>query len=266
MTADLQSRLAFAHLLADAAGAAIRPHFRQRIEIVAKTGSSHPGFDPVTEADRGAETAMRLLIRENFPDDGIVGEEFGTVDGESGYVWVLDPLDGTRAFIAGMPMWGTLIALEHDGKPVLGVLEQPFLRERFIGAGGRAELHDREGVIVPLRTRECASLAEAIVCTTHPFAHFDDGERALFRRVEAHARMSRYGGDCYAYALIAMGFVDLVMEARLAHWDIAAIVPIVEGAGGVVTDWSGGPVHEGGDVIAAGDKRAHAEALKLIAG
>jgi myo-inositol-1(or 4)-monophosphatase len=265
MNRDIESRLAFAHRLADAAGAAIRPHFRQRIEIAAKTGSSHPGFDPVTEADRGAETAMRMLIRENFPDDGIVGEEYGTTDGESGYVWVLDPLDGTRAFIAGMPMWGTLIALEHDGKPVLGMLDQCWLRERFIGLGGRAELRCADGV-TPLQSRECPALAEAIVCTTHPFAHFDDSERALFHRVEAAARMSRYGGDCYAYALVAMGFVDLVMEARLAHWDIAAIVPIVEGAGGVVTDWSGAPVHEGGDVIAAGDKRTHAEALKLIAG
>jgi myo-inositol-1(or 4)-monophosphatase len=266
MDSNIESRLAFAHKLADAACAAIRPHFRQRMDIVSKTGSAHPGFDPVTEADRGAEQAMRLLIRENFPDDGILGEEFGTTPGESGFIWILDPLDGTRAFIAGQPMWGTLIGLEHNGKPVLGILEQPFLRERFIGAGGRAELADREGIIVPLRTRECPALAEAIVCTTHPFAHLDDSERALFRRVENAARMSRYGGDCYAYALIAMGCIDLVMEARLAHWDIAAIVPIVEGAGGIVTDWSGGSVHEGGDVIAAGDKRVHAEALKLIAG
>jgi myo-inositol-1(or 4)-monophosphatase len=219
----------------------------------------------VTEADRGAEAAMRLLIRENFPDDGIVGEEFGSTPGESGYVWVLDPLDGTRAFIAGQPMWGTLIALEKDGEPVIGIIEQPFLGERFIGAGGRAELHARDGNVIPLRSRECATLAEAIVCTTHPFAHMNDAERALFRRVETHARMSRYGGDCYAYGLVGMGFVDLVMEARLSHWDIAAIIPIVEGAGGMVTDWEGRPVHGGGNVIAAGDRRVLDEALKIIA-
>jgi myo-inositol-1(or 4)-monophosphatase len=265
MNAGLQRRLALAHKLADAAGVAIRPHFRQRIDIASKTSGGHPGFDPVTEADRGAEEAMRLLIRETFPSDGIIGEEFGSTPGESGYVWVLDPLDGTRAFIAGQPMWGTLIALECQGEPVLGIIEQPFLRERFIGAGGRAELQSREGAVIPLRTRECNALAEAIVCTTHPFAHFDDGERACFRRVETAARMSRYGGDCYSYGLLAMGFVDVVMEARLAHWDIAAIVPIVEGAGGMVTNWRGAPVHMGGDVIAAGDRRVHAEVLRLIA-
>ncbi len=263
MTTDIEFRLAFAHKLADAAGSAIRPYFRSRIEVAAKTGSAHPGFDPVTQADRGAETAMRLLIRENFPDDGIIGEEFGTADGESGFTWVLDPLDGTRAFIAGQPMWGTLIALEHQGRPIIGVLEQPYLRERLVGYAGRTDMTCGDDHF-HLRTRECASLAEAIVCTTHPFAHFDESERALFQRVERAARMSRYGGDCYSYALVAMGCVDVVMEARLAHWDIAAIVPIVEGAGGIVTDWSGGPVHEGGDVIACGDKRTHEEVLKLI--
>ena len=149
---------------------------------------------------------------------------------------------------------------------MIGVLEQPFLKERFIGAGGRAEMRGHGERIVPLRTRECATLAEAIVCSTHPMAHMDAGERSLFHRVEAAARMSRYGGDCYAYALLAMGFIDVVMEARLAHWDIAAMLPIVEGAGGIVTDWAGAPVHDGGDVLAAGDKRVHAEVLRIIAG
>jgi myo-inositol-1(or 4)-monophosphatase len=264
MALGIEKRLALAHRLADAAGVAIRPHFRQRIDVTDKGTAASYGYDPVTQADRGAEEAMRLLIRETFPSDGIVGEEFGTTQGESGYVWVLDPLDGTRAFIAGQPMWGTLIALEHDGVPVLGIIEQPFLRERFIGAGGRAEMQSREGSVIPLRTRECHALAEAIICTTHPLAHMDARERDLFHGVEQAARMSRYGGDCYAYGLLAMGFVDVVMEARLAHWDIAAIVPIVEGAGGVITDWRGRPVHQGGDVIAAGDPRVHEEVLRLI--
>jgi myo-inositol-1(or 4)-monophosphatase len=264
MNIGMEKRLALAHRLADAAGVAIRPHFRQRIDVTDKSGGPYHGYDPVTQADRGAEEAMRLLIRETFPSDGIVGEEFGTTPGESGYVWVLDPLDGTRAFIAGMPMWGTLIALEHGNEPVLGIIDQPFLKERFIGAGGRAEIRSRGGDFVPLRTRECPTLAEAIVCTTHPLAHMDEGERAHFFRVERAARMSRYGGDCYAYALVAMGFVDLVMEARLAHWDIAAIVPIVEGAGGMITDWQGRAVHHGGNVIAAGDPRVHEAVLRLI--
>lgn len=265
MTSDIESRLAFAHKLADAAGTAIRPYFRARIDVSSKGGSSHPGYDPVTQADRGAETAMRLLIRETFPDDGIVGEEFGTAEGESGFVWVLDPLDGTRAFIAGQPMWGTLIGLEHKGRPIAGIIEQPFLRERFVGANGRSEMYNAEGATIPLRARECPDLSEAILCTTHPWAHFDDAERACFQKVEHAARMSRYGGDCYSYALLAMGFVDIVMEARLAHWDISAIVPVVEGAGGVVTDWGGKPVHEGGDVLACGDKRVHAAIMELIA-
>ena len=259
----IEARLAFAHELADAAGSAIRPYFRTRIDVAAKEGSPHHGYDPVTQADRGAETAMRLMIRENFPDDGIIGEEFGTADGESGFVWVLDPLDGTRAFIAGQPMWGTLIGLEHKGRPILGVLEQPYLRERLVGFNGRTDMTCGDDHF-HLRSRECASLSEAIVCTTHPWAHFDESERACFQKVEHAARMSRYGGDCYSYALVAMGFVDVVMEARLAHWDISAIIPIVEGAGGVVTDWGGGPVHEGGDVIACGDKRVHAQVLELI--
>ena len=269
MKVKFPDRLAFAHCLADAAGAVILPYFRQRIDVVDKAasgGAAGPGgYDPVTEADRGAETAMRKLIEQSYPKDAILGEELMERSGTSGFRWVIDPLDGTRAFITGQPMWGTLIGLEKDGVQVLGVLDQPFLRERFVGAGGAAEWNRPQGT-VPLRTRACPSLCEAVITTTHPGTHFTDDTRKVFARVEKVCRLSRYGGDCYAYALLAMGFVDLVMEAGLAHWDIAPLIPIVEGAGGVLTDWQGGPWRAGGNVLAAGDARTHAQALKLIAG
>ena len=261
MTAELNGRLAFAHELADTAGKVIRPYFRQRIEI---TNKAREGlFDPVTEADRAAERMLRAMIEERFTDDAILGEEYGAKAGRSGFRWVLDPIDGTRAFIAGQPMWGTLISLEHDGVPILGVLDQPFLGERFIGFEGGAEL--RTGAVVaPLRVRACAALADAVICTTHPMQHFNDEERGHYMRVERATRLSRYGGDCYAYALVAMGFVDLVIETDLKRWDISAIVPIVEGAGGVVTNWQGEKIIDGGAIVAAGDARVHREALALL--
>jgi len=261
MNNDLDKRLAFAHRLADAAGDVIRPYFRKRIDVTDKGPSGF--YDPVTEADKGAEIVIREMIAREFPQDAILGEEFGETAGTSGYRWVLDPVDGTRAFIAGQPLWGTLIGLEHDGAPIAGVLDQPFLRERFIAANGKSELHDSNG-IAPLRTRACARLADAVICTTHPMLHFSAPERELYWRVERQCRLSRYGGDCYAYALVAMGFVDLVIETHLKRWDIAAIVPIIRGAGGIITDWSGQPWRDGDNVIAAGDSRVHAEAVKLL--
>ncbi|HXJ01502.1 MAG TPA: histidinol-phosphatase [Micropepsaceae bacterium] len=261
MSQDLDRRFAFALALADASGDVIRPYFRKRIDVTDKGGAGF--YDPVTDADRGAEETMRGMIAEVFPEDGVLGEEFGNAAGINGYRWVLDPIDGTRAFIAGQPLWGTLIGLEHESAPVLGVLDQPFLRERFIGRDGRAELRDASGV-TPLAVRKCARLADAVICTTHPMTHFTDQERELFWRVEKACRLSRYGGDCYAYALVAMGFVDLVVETGLKRWDVAPIIPIIEGAGGIVTDWKGAPMREGGAIIAAGDVRVHAEALKLL--
>jgi myo-inositol-1(or 4)-monophosphatase len=254
-------RTAFAHGLADAAGAVIVPFFRRRIEVTNKAGGDL--YDPVTEADRGAERALRALIEKHYPDDAILGEEYGAKAGHSGFRWVLDPIDGTRAFIAGQPLWGTLISLEQDGVPVMGVLDQPFLRERFVGFQRTAELRNAEGV-TPLNVRACAALAEAVISTTHPILHFKDEERAQYFRVEKAARLSRYGGDCYAYALIAMGFVDLVIETELKRWDVSALVPIVEGAGGIVTNWQGGKITDGGSIVAAGDVRVHAEALKIL--
>jgi histidinol phosphatase-like enzyme (inositol monophosphatase family) len=263
MDSELDARLAFAHRLADAARAVIRPYFRRRLDVTDKGPQGF--FDPVTDADKGAERVMRDMIANNYPADGIIGEEYGERSGDSGFVWVLDPIDGTRAFIAGQPLWGTLIALEQDGKPVVGVLDQPFLDERFAGARGVTEFRNASST-ERLKTRSCEGLADALITTTHPMLHFKDAERQRYFDVEKRCRLSRYGGDCYGYALVAMGFVDLVIETDLKRWDIAPLVPIIEGAGGIVTNWEGRKTSEGGNVIAAGDARVHAEALKILRG
>jgi myo-inositol-1(or 4)-monophosphatase len=257
----------FAHTLADRAGEVIRPFFRQRLVIDDKGSvGGKPMFDPVTAADKGAEEAIRAIIDAERPRDAILGEEYGHKPGTSGLMWVLDPVDGTRAFITGRHTWGTLIALEEGGQRLLGIIDQPVLRERFIGFDGKSELitPDKREV---LRTRDCPSLSQAVVSTTHPWAFFDAAERRAFRNVCAVARMSYFGGDCYAYALLAMGFIDLIVESMLKPWDVAALIPVVTHAGGIFTDWKGGPVSlEGGSIVAAGDRRVHAEALKILNG
>ncbi|HEY6579151.1 MAG TPA: histidinol-phosphatase [Rhizomicrobium sp.] len=255
-----EDTILFAHRLADVAGAVIRPYFRRRIAILDK---GKAGFDPVTAADREAEAAMRAVIRSERGQDGILGEEHGAEPGQSGRRWVLDPIDGTRAFITGRPTWGTLIALEENGAPVLGIIDQPVLRERFVGYRGHAVFHSAEGRTA-LRTRACRALADAAVSTTHPWGYFTAVERAGFEAVCAAARMSYFGGDCYAYALLAMGHIDLIVEASLAVWDVAALIPVVENAGGVFTDWNGAPAHGGGRVVAAGAARVHAETLEIL--
>lgn len=250
----------FAHRLADASGDVIRPYFRRRIEVIDKGKAE---FDPVTAADRGAEEAQRALIARERPDDAILGEEYGHKPGTSGRTWVLDPVDGTRAFITGRHTWGTLIALEEKGQRVLGIIDQPVLRERFIGFDGKSECISQAGRET-LRTRECASLSLAIVSTTHPWGYFDDTERAAFEALARAARMSYFGGDCYAYALLAMGYIDLIVEAGLKSWDVAALEPVVVNAGGVVSDWKGKPLGAGGRMIAAGDARVHAQAVEML--
>lgn len=256
--------IAFIHRLADCAGEVIRPYFRRKIEIVDK-GAGAQMFDPVTAADKGAEEAIRALIEAEYPKDGILGEEFPEKDSANGRVWVVDPVDGTRAFITGQTQWGTLIALNESGIPTLGVLDQPITRERFLGFGDGAELHATDGVS-KLTVRACSGLAQAVLMTTHPWSYFDASEQEAFRHLADSTLMSRFGGDCYAYGLLAMGFIDLVVEARLKPWDIQALIPIVEGAGGIITDWKGGPCADGGRVVAAGDKRVHEQALKMLAG
>lgn len=252
--------IAFAHRLADAAGAVIRPYFRQRIEVIDKGVGL---FDPVTAADKGAEEAIRAIIARERPEDGILGEEFGETTGTSGRRWVLDPVDGTRAFINGRHEWGCLIALEENGVPVLGILDQPVLGERFIGVNGKTELHFADSV-TRLNVRACADLSEAVLCATHPYSYFSAAERDAFERVEASVRMSRFSGDCYLFGLLAMGFTDLIIESAFKHWDVAALIPIVEGAGGIITDWRGGQLYEGGRALATGDARIHAAALSML--
>jgi myo-inositol-1(or 4)-monophosphatase len=254
--------IAFANRLADASGAVIRPYFRQRIEVSHKPGRH--AFDPVTEADKGAERAIRAIIERERPDDGILGEEYAEKRGTNAWRWVLDPVDGTRAFITGRHEWGSLIALEENERPVLGILDQPVLGERFIGVNGHAALH-QDGQVTRLRVRECADIADAILCVTDPTAYFKPEQQAAFARVKAAARLTRYGGDCYLFALLALGFVDIIIEANFNRWDIAALMPLVEGAGGVVTSWDGGDCRDGKTILACGDRRMHAAAIKLLA-
>lgn len=263
MTYDLAALAAFAHRLADASGAAIMPYFRAELSVDDKGGAKGLAYDPVTAADRDAETAIRALIAAEYPDHGVLGEEHGHQKGASPLTWVLDPIDGTRAFVTGGPQWGTLIALNDGVDPVLGVLDQPFTGERWIGHGGVAELHVR-GTARRLKTRACPRIKDAVISSTHPWSYFSDAEQKAFRAIDAKARMSRFGGDCYAYGLLAMGFMDAVIEAALQPWDIQALIPIVEGAGGVITSWSGGDAQDGGQVVASGDERLHAELLKML--
>ena len=254
---DFDEYLHFANELADAAAAAILPHFRAGAG--ADNKSAH-GFDPVTAADRGAERVMRALIRARYPDHGILGEEEGEEFGNPGLTWVIDPIDGTRAFLLGLPLWGTLIALNDGERPVLGLMNQPFTRERFVGTGQCAW----NGGHV-LHTRACAQLADAHVMCTSPDI-FDPDQRRAFDAVAAGARLLRYGGDCYAYCMLASGHVDAVIEAGLQPWDVQALVPIIEGAGGIVTAWDGGDVQHGGTVLACGDARLHAQLVAALAG
>jgi myo-inositol-1(or 4)-monophosphatase len=251
---------AFVDRLATVSGEAILPFFRTLLGVENKGG---PGtFDPVTAADRAAETAMRTLIRESFPDHGIVGEEFGSERTEAEYCWVLDPIDGTKSFITGMPAWGTLIALTRGGEPVYGMMHQPFTRERFTGDGGSARYRGPAGERA-LRVRRCSELGEAMLMTTSPLL-MKEADRLAFGKVEAAVKLSRYGGDCYAYCMLAAGHVDLVIETELKPYDILPLVPIIVGAGGMVTGWDGGSATAGGRIIAAGDKRVHAAAMTLL--
>jgi myo-inositol-1(or 4)-monophosphatase len=265
MAAVDEETIAFAYRLADAAGKVIRPYFRARIDVSDKRPvvGGRPVFDPVTEADKGAEKAIRAIIKRERPADGILGEEYGEEKGTNDLRWVLDPVDGTRAFITGRHEWGSLIALEQDTHPVLGVLDQPILGERFVGVNGEAFLHTKESR-TQLHTRACPRLADAILCATHPDAYFADGEQTGFKRVERQVRMTRWGGDCYIFAVLALGFVDIIVESTFHRWDVAALIPVVEGAGGVITNWQGGDCSAGGQILAAGDARLHAQAVKLL--
>jgi myo-inositol-1(or 4)-monophosphatase len=258
MTAvDLAS---FVDELATVSGDAIVPFFRTSLGVEDKSRGG--AFDPVTAADRAAETAMRTLIHRSFPAHGIVGEEFGNEREDAEYVWVLDPIDGTKSFISGLPAWGTLIALTHRGTAVLGMMHQPFMRERFSGDGVQASYRGPAGAR-RLMVRECASLAEAVLYTTSPRL-MNTADHARFACVEEKVRLSRYGGDCYAYCMLAAGHIDLVIETEIKPYDISALIPIVTGAGGLVTTWEGERAENGGRIIAAGDRRIHEAAMAVL--
>jgi len=251
-----------AHRMADAAREAILPHFRHAT-LSADNKHGDGGFDPVTEADRAAERAMRAVLAQARPQDGILGEEYGATEGESGLTWVLDPVDGTRAFLSGTPTWGVLIALSDASGPVYGLIDQPYIGERFEGGLGRAAMTGPQGPR-SLATLGDRPLSEAILFTTFP--ELDTPvEAAGFAELARHVRLTRYGLDCYAYALVAAGQIDLVVEAGLAPYDIHAPIAVIEAAGGIVTDWRGGPAHAGGRVLAAAGRAQHAAALKVLA-
>jgi len=250
--------------LADSASQTILPHFRQPLAIENKEAPTvtRQAFDPVTIADQSAERVMRALINETYPDHGILGEEFGNEALDADSVWVLDPIDGTRAFISGLPVWGTLIGLKQGGRAAAGMMAQPFTGERFYGDATGA-YYTGPGGARPLKTRACASLADATLFTTTP-AIFKADERPLYDAVEAAVRLARYGCDCYAYCMVAAGMVDLVVESGLKPFDIVALIPVIEGAGGTVTSWTGGSPLEGGRILASGDARLHDQALTLL--
>lgn len=252
----------FVDELATLSGQAILPFFRSSLAAEDKSGGGV--FDPVTEADRAGEAAMRQLIKRTFPTHGIVGEEFGDERADAEYVWVLDPIDGTKSFIAGFPLWGTLIGLTRNGRPAFGLMHQPFTGERFSGDGGSAVWRGRTGER-RLKVRRCASLSDAVMSTTSP-GLFSPALRPAYDRVERETRLARYGTDCYAYCMLAAGHIDLVIEAGLKPHDIVALIPIIEGAGGIVTTWSGDSAARGGSVVAAGDRRVHEAALALLSG
>jgi len=260
--AQLAELDAFLVELNRAAAAAILPLFRADHGLIDKGGKA--GFDPVTEADKGAERAIRALISERYPDHGVIGEEYGEDRPDAEWVWVLDPVDGTRAFIAGLPLWTTLIGLRWQGTPVLGSIGQSFLDEIFIGRAAGSRLMSRGGSR-PLQVRACPDIGQALIATTDP-AIFRGAELDAWTSVRTAARLARLGCDAYAYAMVAAGAIDLVLETRLQAWDIDAAIPVIAGAGGITTDWRGQPVGaHGGQVAIAGDRVCLDAALALLA-
>lgn len=258
---EIETYTAFACRLVELAGRAILPHFRATLTVENKAAVG--GYDPVTIADRAAEQAIRDEIARNYPGHGIRGEEYGFQRGRDDLTWVIDPIDGTRAFVIGLLHWGVLIALNDGERPVIGVMHQPYVGETFVGSRLGAELR-RGAETRKLKTRRCAALSDAIVCATDPAMFSAPGERDAFHAITTKARARRYGTDCYAYSVLAAGFADLVIESRLKAYDIQPLIPVIEGAGGIVTNWSGGAADEGGQVIAAGDRELHAAALEIL--
>lgn len=266
--AELEDFARFAHMLADAADAVTLPMFRKPVAIDNK--EAHQGtFDPVTLADQNAEKAIRALIEEHFPSHGILGEEFGHKKTDSPYEWILDPIDGTRSFISGVPMWGTLIGLTFEGKAVFGLNSQPHIGERFWGYGRACLYQGPRETYGQLTTSKQTDLSQALAASTAPEIFKTPSDIANFKRIQDTVRLMRFGGDCYFYCLLAAGTLDLIIETDLNSYDIAALVPIVEGAGGVVTNWAGDPIIFDENlgkttVLAAANKTLHEKALSLL--
>jgi histidinol phosphatase-like enzyme (inositol monophosphatase family) len=258
-----QDLIRVAHLLADEARAVILPFFRSST-LSSDNKDAAGGFDPVTQADRAAETAMRDILARERPNDGVLGEEFGVTQGTSGLTWVLDPIDGTRGFICGTPTWGVLIAVSDASGPLFGVIDQPYTAERFVGGFGQASLAGPHSD-TSLATRAARPLAQATIMTTFPEVGTLIEGRA-FHALSAATQLTRYGMDCYAYALLALGQIDLVVEAGLNPYDIHAPIAVVQAAGGIVSNWQGGAAHTGGRIIAAANADIHAAALDVLNG
>lgn len=251
-----------AHSLAELSGAAIRPHFRKALAVTNKAADG--AFDPVTVADRAAERAIARALADRWPDHGLIGEELGCTREDARWRWIVDPIDGTRAFIMGSPLWGTLIGLMDGPDAVLGLMDQPVTGERFWSGAKTAHSRNADGKARRIRTRACAKLADAILSSTHPDLFAPGTEAEAFARLKGRVRMTRYGGDCYAYCLLAAGFVDLVVEAGLKPYDVVALIPIIERAGGRITTWDGAPATAGGRIVAAGDPRLHEQAMRVL--
>ncbi|QIE42456.1 inositol monophosphatase family protein [Rhodobacteraceae bacterium SC52] len=257
-----QSLIGAAHAVADAAAQITLANFRSA--ALQTDNKQAGGFDPVTQADRAAEQAMRAVLADLRPDDAILGEEFGPKEGTSGFMWVLDPIDGTRGYISGTPTWGTLVAVNAAHGPVFGLVDQPYTGERFAGGLGISELMRGE-TQTPLKTKVNTTLEASILFTTFPEIGTPN-ELVSFRRVAEKVRLVRYGMDCYAYALLAAGQIDLVIEAGLNAYDVAAPIAVIQAAGGTVTNWEGGPAHDGGRILAAATPELHRTALTLLKG
>lgn len=249
-----------AHALADSARPVTLEHFRTSGLTAEDKGGA--AFDPVTIADRNAEKAMRAVLAAQRPQDAILGEEFGYQEGVSGLTWVLDPIDGTRGYISGTPTWGVLISVADASGPIFGIIDQPYIQERFAGGFGIAEVKGPMGLSV-LKCRSARPLSQATVLTTFPEIGTVQDQKAFYA-VAKTAKLTRYGMDCYGYALLAAGQIDLVIEAGLNAYDIQAPIAVIMAAGGIVTDWEGGPAHEGGHALAAANADIHAEALAIL--
>ncbi|MGI9479673.1 MAG: histidinol-phosphatase [Hyphomicrobiaceae bacterium] len=267
MTSDAISHselVSLAHQLGDRSAEIILPFFRQDLAVDVK-GGQDAAFDPVTEGDRAAESGIRTLIEATYPSHAILGEEHGTKQVASPYRWVIDPIDGTRAFILGLPTWGTLIGVEINERPTIGLMNQPFTGDRFWTDGNASFFRDREGRVRELKTRESVTLRDAQMATTNSALFEAGSESAVYAAFSTSVRACRLGTDCWGYALLAAGLIDIVVETGLKPYDIVALIPIIENAGGVVTSWDGGTARHGGQVLAAANPALHAEALNLIA-